>query len=169
MAEKLLNIKYWEYNSKDELSDGDRHLLEEAIAATEGSYAPYSEFNVGAALLLDSGRVVKGANQENIAYPSGLCAERTALFAAGANYRDENVVALAIAATKEGVLIDEPATPCGACRQVMAESQMRSGTKMRVILGGSKKILIFEAVEDLLPFVFESEEVKGAVNRNKKG
>ena len=96
MAEKLLTIKYSEYTSMDELASGDRRLMESAIEALKGSYAPYSDFNVGAAVLLSDGTVVKGANQENIAYPSGLCAERTALFAAGANYPEEKVTALAL-------------------------------------------------------------------------
>ena len=146
MAEKLLTIKYSEYTSMDELPSGDRRLMESAIEA----------------LLLSDGTVVKGANQENIAYPSGLCAERTALFAAGANYPEEKVTALAIVAAQNGELIDEPATPCGACRQVMAESQMRSGCKMRIILGGAKRIMIFDSVDDVLPFIFDSKEVKRA-------
>jgi cytidine deaminase len=162
MAEKLLTIKYSEYTSMDELPSGDRRLMESAIEALKGTYAPYSDFNVGAAVLLSGGTVVKGANQENIAYPSGLCAERTALFAAGANYPEEKVTALAIVAAQNGELIDEPATPCGACRQVMAESQMRSGCKMRIILGGAKRIMIFDSVDDVLPFIFDSKEVKRA-------
>ena len=162
MAEKLLTIKYSEYSSIEQLSLEDRDLMMAAIEATKGSYAPYSGFNVGAAVLLSDGTVVKGANQENIAYPSGLCAERTALFAAGANYPEKGVVALAIVAAQNGELLDEPASPCGACRQVMAESQMRSGVKMRIILGGGKRIMIFDSVDDVLPFIFDSKEVKRA-------
>lgn len=162
MTEKLLTIKYCEYTSMDELAPEDRNLIEKAFEATASSYAPYSGFNVGAALLLSDGTIVKGANQENIAYPSGLCAERSALFAAGSNYSDKRVVTLAIVSAQNGVLLDEPATPCGACRQVMAETQMRYGEKMRVILAGAKRIMIFDSVDDILPFIFDSKEVKRA-------
>ena len=154
MAEKLLTIKYSEYTSMDELPSGDRRLMESAIEALKGSYAPYSDFNVGAAVLLSGGTVVKGANQENIAYPSGLCAERTALFAAGANYPEEKVTALAIVAAQNGELIDEPATPCGACRQVINELFPQDG---KIIMANLDGEYIETTIKELLPYAFDEE------------
>lgn len=150
---KRLSFTYEEC-SLAELSDVDRNLLEAAISATSTAYAPYSGFHVGAALLLDNGTVVKGSNQENCAYPSGLCAERTALFSASATYPDSKVNALAIIARDtQGNLT--AAFPCGACRQVMAEQQSRQNMKMRIICYCSEtKILIFDGIESILPFAF---------------
>jgi cytidine deaminase len=111
---------------------------------------------VGAALLLANGVVVKGANQENIAYPSGLCAERSAMFWAGANYPDVPMETLAIAGSDHGVLCESPASPCGACRQVMAEYQKKYQHPIQIILVGAKRIRKFSCVEDLLPFIFDS-------------
>ena len=137
-----------------ELDEADRLLLEAAIEATDTAYAPYSNFHVGAAVRLEDGTVVKGSNQENIAYPSGLCAERTALFAAGSQYPDRVIEALAIVGCNQQSVLTA-ASPCGACRQVMAEVENRQGKKLRVICYFSEsKILIFEGVESLLPFVF---------------
>ena len=134
----------------------DRELAEAAIQATEGSYAPYSKFNVGAAVRLDSGLIVKGANQENAAYPSGLCAERTAMFYASATYPECIMTGIAITASQEGVLCDNPVTPCGACRQVMAQYQTKGGKPMSILLVGGRKIWKFEKVDDLLPLIFDS-------------
>jgi len=156
MASKELKIIYEEFTSASQMSERDRMLVAAALDAQKGSYSPYSQFQVGAALLLADGTVVKGANQENAAYPSGLCAERTAMFAASANYPDVPMVALAIAGSDHGVLCNSPATPCGACRQVMAQYQRKYQHKIEVILVGKKKIMKFEKVEDILPFVFSS-------------
>ena len=159
MITKKLEITYSEYSSVDELPQNDANLLNAAIEALNGSYAPYSNFNVGAAVLLDNGVIVKGANQENIAYPSGLCAERTALFSAHANYPDNKVVSIALTSSQNGLLLATPPFPCGACRQVMAQTQTRNGSPLKIIIGGSDKILVFNSVESLLPFIFASEEV----------
>lgn len=159
MITKKLEITYSEYSSADELPQNDANLLNAAIEALNGSYAPYSNFNVGAAVLLDNGVIVKGANQENIAYPSGLCAERTALFSAHANYPQNNIVSIAITSSQNGLLLATPPFPCGACRQVMAQTQTRNGSPLKIIIGGSDKILVFNSVESLLPFIFASEEV----------
>ena len=156
MASKELKILYEEFASPSEMTERDQMLVAAALDAQKGSYSPYSQFQVGAALLLADGTVVKGANQENAAYPSGLCAERTAMFAASANYPDVPMVALAIAGSDHGVLCNSPATPCGACRQVMAQYQRKYQHKIEVILVGKKKIMKFEKVEDILPFVFSS-------------
>ena len=156
MTNKELKIAYQEYNSLAELEPADRKLAEAAIEATALSYAPYSNFNVGAAVLYEDGEIVKGSNQENAAYPSAMCAERTTLFYASSNRPVAAMKALAIAAAQNGVLTKSPVTPCGACRQVMAQYQTKSGIPMEVILVGSDKILKFSKVEDLLPFIFDS-------------
>jgi cytidine deaminase len=156
MTSKEIKIAYQEYGSLDELALKDRELAEAAIKATEGSYAPYSRFNVGAAVRLDSGLIVKGSNQENAAYPSGLCAERTAMFYASATYPESAMTDIAITASQGGVLCDNPATPCGACRQVMAQYQTKGGKPMGILLVGGKKIWKFEKVDDLLPLIFDS-------------
>lgn len=156
MTSKEIKIVYQEYSSMDQLCDTDRKAAEEAIEAMKGSYAPYSRFNVGAAVVLEDGEILRGANQENAAYPSGLCAERTALFYAGANRPDKAVIAIAIAAGQDGKLCASPATPCGACRQVMAQYQLKGGRPMTVLLLGAEKILRFEKVDDLLPLIFDS-------------
>ncbi len=156
MTSKEIKIAYQEYESIDQLDPKDRELAEAAIKATEGSYAPYSKFNVGAAVRLDSGVIVKGSNQENAAYPSGLCAERTAMFYASATYPEYAMTGIAITASQEGVLCDNPATPCGACRQVMAQYQTKGGIPMSILLVGGKKIWKFEKVDDLLPLIFDS-------------
>jgi len=156
MTEKEINIKFREYSTIEELPEEDRELAHAAVEAMKGSYAPYSKFNVGAALRLSNGIIVKGANQENNAYPSGLCAERTAMFWAGANYPDEAMLSIAIAGGQGGQLEESPATPCGACRQVMAQYQMKSGRPMSVIMIGSRHIWKFDRVDDILPLIFDS-------------
>ena len=156
MSKKRLTIDYEEFASVEEMNAEDQMLVGKALEAQKGSYSPYSHFQVGAALLLADGTIVKGANQENAAYPSGLCAERTALFAAGANYPDVPLECLVIAGSDHGVLCESPASPCGACRQVMAEYQKKFGKPLKIILVGSKRIRKFYQVDDLLPFIFDS-------------
>ena len=156
MTNKEIKIAYKEYASLDELDQKDRELAQAAIDATSQAYAPYSNFNVGAAVLFEDGVIVKGANQENAAYPSGLCAERTALFYASASRPDKAMTAIAIAAGQNGQLCETPATPCGACRQVMAQYQLKSGLPMRVLLVGAHTIWSFEKIDDLLPLIFDS-------------
>ena len=151
-----LDINYTEYSSIDEMEPQDIELVKAAIEAQKGSYAPYSKFNVGAALRLEDGTIVKGANQENAAYPSGLCAERTAMFSASANYPGKAMLSLAIVGGFQGSLGDTPCSPCGACRQVMAEYQTLSGQAMSVIMYGTKKTWKFDKVDDILPFIFDS-------------
>lgn len=159
MSNKRLTIDYEEFTSAEQMLPEDQELVKAAIDAQKGSYSPYSNFQVGAALRLANGLIVKGANQENAAYPSGLCAERTAMFWAGANYPDVPMDALAIAGADHGVLCESPASPCGACRQVMAEYQKKHGKPMTIILVGSKRIRKFRCVDDLLPFIFDSLSV----------
>jgi len=156
MTERAINISYQEYNSIEELNPEDRELASEAIKAMEGAYAPYSHFHVGAAVRMSNGQIVRGANQENAAFPSGLCAERTAMFAASARYPDKDMLSIALAGGVYGRLASEPATPCGACRQVMAQYQAKSGKPMSVIMISSDKIWKFEKVDDILPLIFNS-------------
>lgn len=156
MTKKEIRIAYFEYDSMAELSAEDRELATAAIEAMGGAYSPYSHFNVGAAVRLSNGIIVKGANQENAAFPSGLCAERTAMFAAGAAYPDKDMVSIAIAGGVLGKLGEHPATPCGACRQVMAQYQAKSGKPMSVLMVASGKIWKFEKVDDILPLIFNS-------------
>lgn len=156
MTSKEIRIVYNEYESLDQLDLRDRELAQAAIEATKGSYAPYSNFNVGAAVRLDNGQIVKGSNQENAAYPSGICAERTAMFYASANYPENAMTAIAITASQNGTLCDNPATPCGSCRQVMAQYQTKGGQPMEILLVGGKKIWKFGKVDDVLPLIFDS-------------
>lgn len=142
-----------------ELNEQDRQLVEAARQATKGSYAPYSKFCVGAAVRLLDGTIVTGANQENAAFPSGLCAERTALFAAGAQYPDQPVTALAIAARKGRRFLSKPISPCGACRQVISGVEERFGSPIRIFLYGTDGILVSEGISPLLPLRFEGEDM----------
>ncbi|MBO4467429.1 MAG: cytidine deaminase [Bacteroidales bacterium] len=159
MKDITLKINYQEYDSPAEMSAEDQELVAAANEARKGSYSPYSNFQVGAALRLVNGLIVKGANQENAAYPSGLCAERTAMFWASANYPDVAFDTLAISAADHGVLCELPASPCGSCRQVMAEYEKKYGRSLKVILVGAKRIRKFSKVEDLLPIIFDSLKV----------
>jgi len=135
------------------LSEEDRRLYDSAVSAARRAYAPYSQFHVGAAVLLKDGTVVEGNNQENIAYPSGLCAERVALFTAGASFPEQPAEKIAIVAMKDGVV--RPAiAPCGACRQVMLETEQRYGQPVRILLCGKDETILIASASDLLPFSF---------------
>ncbi len=156
MTNREIHITYQEYNSVEELNPEDRELAAEAIQAMTGAYAPYSHFHVGAAVRMSNGQIVRGANQENAAFPSGICAERTAMFAAGAHYPDKDICSIALAGGVHGRLTDHPIAPCGACRQVMAQYQTRAGKPISVLMIGAKAIWKFEKVDDILPFIFDS-------------
>ena len=147
--------------SPDELSAEEQQLVEVAKKATTRSYAPYSHFHVGAAALLDNGEIISGTNQENAAYPSGICAERTTLFYANSQHPQQAVKALAIAArTSEGHWTETPISPCGACRQVMTETENRFGKPMKVLLCSAQEVFVIESAKDLLPVSFGSEDLK---------
>ena len=160
MADKKYIINYEEFSSASQMTPEDQEMVAAALDAQKGSYSPYSHFQVGASLKLENGLVLKGANQENAAYPSGLCAERTVMFYAGANYPDIPFDTLAIAGSDHGVLCESPASPCGACRQVMAEYQKKHNQPFNIILVGSKRIRKFHCVDDVLPFIFDSLTVE---------
>jgi cytidine deaminase len=142
------------YASAEELGQAERHLLAKAREACASSYSPYSRFEVGAAVLLANGEVVQGSNQENAAYPSGLCAERTALFAAGCAHAAVPVLMLAVTARRAGSEVFLAAYPCGACRQVMAEYEAMAGAPVRVIIDEGGQIMVAESVQVLLPLSF---------------
>ena len=139
----------------DELTAEERHLVELAIEGTNRSYAPYSHFHVGAAILLANGETFIGCNQENAAFPAGICAERAAIFAAGAQYPDQAVTMLAIAARNEqGQLQQEPVSPCGTCRQVIIETEKRFQHPVRILLYGQKYVYVLEGIKQLMPLSF---------------
>lgn len=144
----------------EELSAEDQKLIEAAKESTFHSYAPYSHFCVGAAALLDNGEIICGSNQENAAYPSGLCAERTTLFYANSTFPDVGVQTLAIAARNEkGEFTPSATAPCGACRQVMLETQERSKHPLRTLLYGEEGVIEVHCVEDLLPLSFSASSM----------
>ncbi len=161
MNTKEIKISYEEYLSLDQLSEEDKTLLAKATETTKKAYAPYSGFCVGAAILLDNGEIICGSNQENAAYPSGLCAERVAMFAAASQYPDVAMKTIAITAHTDKFEIDIPVSPCGSCRQVMAEYEHKQQKHIKIILkGASGKILIINGIENLLPFVFNADNLK---------
>lgn len=153
-----IDIRIFPY---EELNAADRELIDAAREATFRSYSPYSHFSVGAAARLADGTIVCGNNQENAAYPSGLCAERTTLFYANSRYPDQAVKTLAIAARNEqGEFLENPIPPCGACRQVMLETETRYNQTMRILLYGSKGIYEVKKVGDLLPLSFDASAMQ---------
>jgi cytidine deaminase len=161
MEVRKLEIRIEQYDERRELNQEEQNLLSEAVDAIDGSYAPYSEFHVGAAVLLENGVVIKGSNQENSAYPSGLCAERVALFYANSQYPGVAVKAIAISAKADHFVIETPIAPCGSCRQVISETEHRQKNRIRVIMQGQVgKVLATEGIENLLPLVFQEEKLK---------
>lgn len=139
----------------NELPEGEQQLVQMAIEATSRSYARYSNFHVGAAVELQNGVRIMGCNQENAAFPAGICAERSAIFAAGAQYPDQPIVTLAIAArATDGQLTPEPVSPCGTCRQVIIETETRFGMPVRILLYGRNRIFALEGIRQLMPLSF---------------
>jgi cytidine deaminase len=159
MKTSEIRILVHEYQNIHELAENEQNLLVEARKITKSAYAPYSGFHVGAAVLLNNGKIITGNNQENSAYPSGLCAERVALFYANANFPDSEVVTIAVSAAKNSVLVNEAVKPCGACRQALAETEVRFGKPIRIILDGQDSILLLNGVESLLPLSFSKKDL----------
>lgn len=161
MKKKQVQSEFSEYDSVDELNTEDKKLVEDARQSANDAYAPYSNFQVGAAVLLENGKTVKGNNQENASYPIGLCAERVAIFAAGANFPGIKIKAIAITALSKQFHIDKPVAPCGACRQAIAEYEHRYKHPIRLIMvGESGNVLVAEGIKNFLPFMFNGDDLK---------
>lgn len=156
MVEKQITAKI-HFCAIDELPETEKMLVALAKEAALKAYAPYSLFKVGAALVLKNGQVVTGNNQENAAYPSGMCAERVALFYANANWPDLPVTCMAIAATSVEGYTAQPIAPCGSCRQVLLETETRFETPIRLLLYGEESICVVDSAADLLPLSFDKE------------
>lgn len=156
---KKLEINVCEY-SFSELDENLQQLITTAKDNTKKSYSPYSKYAVGAALLLENGQIISGSNQENAAYPSGLCAERTAVFYANAMYPSVAPKALAIAAFYNGAFVEEPISPCGSCRQVLLETETRYKTDIQILLYGENRIYLIPSVKQLLPLAFNEQNLK---------
>lgn len=163
MKEGTVSFNYKEYQKIEDLDPDDRDLVLEARNVSASAYAPYSKFKVGAAVRLSGGRIVTGANVENAAFPSGICAERNALAHCITNFPAEKPVAVAVAAVTNDELTPDYVSPCGMCRQVIAEEELRSGNRIRVILSGRTRILIIESVSDLLPLQFNKDSLRTAL------
>lgn len=154
MKELEIKTLIWT-TQKEELTGKEQELIDKAIEATHHSYSPYSHFSVGAAVLLHNGETVMGCNQENAAFPAGICAERSALFSAGSKYPDEPVIMLAIAARNaEGKLTRQPVSPCGSCRQVIIETEKRFRQPVRILLYGTDETYIVDGICQLMPLSF---------------
>ncbi len=156
MKEESFQVKYEVY-SFNELPDAIQHLVSNAKEASNKAYAPYSQFYVGAAVKLQSGATYSGNNQENAAFPSGLCAERVLLNYVHANFPEDKPIALAIAAKKNTEFTKEPVTPCGSCLQVMAEFEAEWNKELDVYLYGENKVFHVKGVKHFLPFLFKSD------------
>ena len=146
-----------EFDSIQELDRKEKDLVEQAKNAVNSAYSPYSQFQVGAAVLLKNGEIITGSNQENAAYPSGLCAERVAVFYANSKFPEVPVEAIAICNYSKQKNIEKPISPCGACRQVLLETEIRFNNPIKVILVGRSKIQIINEVKQLLPLSFDNE------------
>ncbi len=151
-----ITTSFTAYNSAEELPAEVRDLMLKAVEARKKAYAPYSRFRVGAALALDNGEIVQGSNQENAAYPSGLCAERVAVFHAGAVYPEAKILRLAISAASDDKVVNAPIPPCGSCRQAIAEYEFKQDVPIEIyFMGETGKVLKSDSLKNLLPLVFD--------------
>ena len=160
MQKKTIETKF-EIYSYEELDNTRQLLINKAKEQVQKAYAPYSGFHVGAAIELENGEIITGNNQENSAYPSGLCAERVAMFYANSQNPDVAVKTVAIAAYTNGKFLEEPVTPCGSCRQVLLETEMRFEKDITILLYGTKEVYLIENVKQLLPLCFEKSSLIG--------
>ncbi len=160
MKKKEVNLIFFQ-GILSELEQCDQELVNNAISSLKDAYAPYSGFQVGASILLENGKIINGSNQENVAYPSGLCAERVAIFYASSNYPNIKIIKMAISVQAVDFNINDVISPCGACRQVMAEYEENQNYPVQIILHSpNNDILIVDRVQDLLPFMFKSPHLK---------
>ena len=156
-----IHLAFERYASAEEQSPQIQLLLQSSIEAMHRAYATYSNFHVGAAVLLEDGRTIQGNNQENAAYPSGLCAERVAIFAAGANFPGIVITAIAITASSATFTSGDPVTPCGSCRQSMLEYELKQNAPIAVyLLSPSGQVIRIPSVSQLLPLYFESKNLR---------
>ncbi len=156
-VKKTFSFEITVYKAIEELESDDAALLKKAIGARKNAYAPYSNFQVGAAVLLENGEIVIGSNQENASYPSGLCAERVAVFQAGAKYPNVKIEKIAISAASSIHKVDTPAAPCGNCRQSISEYEFKQDAPIKLLLMGEVgDIIQCNSVEDILPLGFNS-------------
>ena len=151
-----LRIQYQSLDSWKQLPDDEKKLVEKAYEASAKAYAPYSGFNVGACLLLEDGTIVLGNNQENAAYPSGICAERVAIWKVSSEFPNKKILKLAISASSSSQILKEPVAPCGACRQTLSEYEIKQKDKIEVyFMGEEGEIIKTDSVLDLLPIAFD--------------
>ncbi|WP_282044172.1 cytidine deaminase [Winogradskyella flava] len=157
MKEVNIETKLEVYDDIIELPADVQKLLASAVEARDNAYSPYSKFNVGAALLLENDEVIIGSNQENASYPSGLCAERTAIYYAGAKYPNTKILKMAISASSRNQITDKPIPPCGACRQSIAEYEIKQDQPIEIFFTGAKgKVVKSESLVNLLPLLFDN-------------
>ena len=158
MKEKILTTSFFIFESVSELPKEIQALMNHAIEARKNAYAPYSNFKVGAAILLDNGKIILGSNQENAAYPSGLCAERVAVFQAGTLYPDAKILTLAITAASEHYQTTTSIPPCGSCRQSLAEYEIKQETAIQIYFMGETGVIYkSNSLKNLLPFLFDKK------------
>ncbi|MCU0363753.1 MAG: cytidine deaminase [Bacteroidales bacterium] len=161
MSEKrIIHIKFSEFRSLSELEKDDNELVSAAREASGKAYAPYSGFMVGAAIRLNSGKIIMGANVENAAFPSGICAERSAISNSVSNYPDDYPVAIAVAARTADGFTEDYVSPCGSCRQVIAEEETRTGREIRLILSGRDTAAVISGISSLLPLQFNKQHLR---------
>ncbi|WP_452223585.1 cytidine deaminase [Lacinutrix chionoecetis] len=160
MKELKIESKLYVFDGLNESPKEIQNLMQKAIEVRDNAYAPYSNFYVGAALLLDNGEIIAGSNQENASYPSGLCAERTAVFYAGAKYPNAKIVKMAITAASQNQKTDKPIPPCGACRQSIAEYETKQNQPIEIyFMGATGKVVKSNSLANLLPFGFDSSNL----------
>lgn len=158
MKEISITSSFSVYNSLEELSKEIQDLMIQAVEIRKKAYAPYSQFRVGAALLLDNGKIVLGSNQENAAYPSGLCAERVAIFHAGSIYPEAKILKIAITAASDTNQTTAPIPPCGSCRQSIAEYEIKQDTPIEIyFMGEIGEVYKSASLKNLLPFMFDKK------------
>jgi len=158
MKEITITTQFKVFDSTQDLPDDIQNLMTKAVEIRKNAYAPYSKFKVGVAIVLDNGKIVLGSNQENAAYPSGLCAERVAIFYAGANYPEAKILKMAITAASDSYQTSTPIPPCGSCRQSIAEYEIRQETPIEIyFMGEIGTIYKSESLKNLLPFMFDKK------------
>jgi cytidine deaminase len=158
MNDIIISTRFSVFESVSELPTDIQNLMDQAVEIRKNAYAPYSKFRVGAALLLDNGKIILGSNQENAAYPSGLCAERVAVFYAGANYPEATILKMAITAASDTNQTTAPIPPCGSCRQSLAEYEIKQDAPIEIyFMGETGQIYKSDSLKNLLPFMFDKK------------